>query len=378
MDVSNILYNVKQLGPEFLNSYCIINRKFFKLEDLEKMGCNEFAAQSKATMPTYLYRYFPDVEKFDTNSQKNINYSIQALKNNTVFLQSPTEFDDVYDSDIAISFPEYEHLSLIDYCHRCGIEVDEDEDVQTLGNKLTEKLYEFFIASKPIKDAFIFSESKEEKLANELLELRIANHMIKTHDFGVSVSNALLDEYNEYNSKLKRIFRTVCFTTTPYSQLMWGGMYANCHKGFCIEYRIIPDDEKYKDVFYNLYPLIYCKRRPNMTRRLVEAKDKPFTIETLWDLYSHGVLRKSIDWAFQDEWRLVLPRNFYGDNSNVEFFPISKVYLGNRMSPERRKEIINICHEKNIPYVGVKRSENIFEMKDCEVLCEDCPNYKNA
>ena len=37
-----------------------------------------------------------------------------------------------------------------------------------------------------------------------------------------------------------------------------------------------------------------------------------------------------------------------------------------------------VMHEKNIPYVGVKRSENIFEMKDCEVLCEDCPNYKNA
>ena len=59
-------------------------------------------------------------------------------------------------------------------------------------------------------------------------------------------------------------------------------------------------------------------------------------------------------------------------------FLISKVYLGNRMVPEERGKIIDICHSKNIPYIGVKRSPSVFEMQDCEIRCEDCPQYVNS
>ena len=100
-------------------------------------------------------------------------------------------------------------------------------------------------------------------------------------------------------------------------------------------------------------------------------------MEMLWDIYSHGVLRKSIDWAFQNEWRLLLPmRSKDIAGYYVRFFPITKVYLGNRMSAAQRKEIIEICHEKNIPYVGVKKNPNVFEMQDCEMMCENCPSLK--
>ena len=29
--------------------------------------------------------------------------------------------------------------------------------------------------------------------------------------------------------------------------------------------------------------------------------------ELLWNIYFYGALRKSVDWAFQNEWRLLLP-----------------------------------------------------------------------
>ena len=63
-------------------------------------------------------------------------------------------------------------------------------------------------------------------------------------------------------------------------------------------------------------------------------------------------------------------------NYNVAFFPITKVFLGNRMNPENRKSIIEICHSRNIPYVGVTRNPDFFEMQDCNVLCENCPQYQ--
>ena len=58
----------------------------------------------------------------------------------------------------------------------------------------------------------------------------------------------------------------------------------------------------------------------------------------------------------------------------TKFFPITKVYLGNRMSAQRRKTIIDICKNKGIPYSGVVRSSEWYEMQECGVLCEDCPN----
>lgn len=49
----------------------------------------------------------------------------------------------------------------------------------------------------------------------------------------------------------------------------------------------------------------------------------------------------------------------------VSFFPITKVFLGNRMPHAARKEVIDICHARNIPYIGVTRHPDIFEMQEC-------------
>jgi hypothetical protein len=160
---------------------------------------------------------------------------------------------------------------------------------------------------------------------------------------------------------------------------MWGGAYANNHKGFCIEYTVLPNEKAYEEVFANLFPVVYCKVRPDMTKRLVNYKDKEPTVENLWDIYLHGALRKSIDWAYQNEWRLLLPLGRKKETDyNTAFFPITKVYLGNRMDAEDRRTIISICKEKGIPYVGVKRSQEFFEMQDCEQLCENCPNVTST
>lgn len=62
---------------------------------------------------------------------------------------------------------------------------------------------------------------------------------------------------------LKTSFRISCFTTSPYSQLMWAS-YADNHRGFCVEYTVLPNDDLYKNIYYNLLPVIYCKSRPNI------------------------------------------------------------------------------------------------------------------
>ena len=122
--------------------------------------------------------------------------------------------------------------------------------------------------------------------------------------------------------------------------------------------------------------MIYCSVRPNITKEIIEAKDTKMSEKNLWDIYFHGALRKSIDWAYQDEWRLLLPFRKTDRNFNLPFFPISKVYLGNRMNKENRQEVIEICKQKGIAYIGVMKDNYKFQMKECNILCEECPNYK--
>lgn len=378
MDISDFIANYKQCATEFLSSYCIVNGAIMNLEEIHTMGYKEFSLRSKINMPLKLYRYYPNKEII--KDKQTINYSLQALCNNTVFLQSPTEFDDVYDSDINIDYFEYERLRLIEYCKRCGIEVDIKQSTSTIGNTLIKTLYNYYIKNNNLNNVFVKKpDTKIEQLANQIFTNKVIIELCNTNDFGIAVSKTINQEYSDYISELKNTFRTVCFATTPYSQLMWGGAYADSHKGFCLEYTILPNESIYQELYYNLFPMIYCKVRPNMTLRIVSAKDKEMTEETMWDIYYNGALRKSIDWAFQNEWRLLRPlkSNIITDY-NIKFYPITKVYLGNRMSANKRKEIIDICNEKNIPYVGIERNPDLFEMQDCPVKCENCIKHQNA
>ena len=119
--------------------------------------------------------------------------------------------------------------------------------------------------------------------------------------------------------------------------------------------------------------MIYCKTRSGVTRRIYKYQDHKPDDQYLWDLLSNGLLRKSFDWAFQNEWRLLLPKNWLpGNNQNIKFFPIARVYLGNRMPYAERMKIIEICKQKGIPYSGVLRNAKYYEMEACQYSCEDC------
>jgi hypothetical protein len=374
MNIDDLILACKKFEEEFTPDYCLVCGNLWKLNDIKKMGWQEFSVRAKFGMPLKLYKYFSNTGKLDNG--KVVNYSIQALENNTVFLQAPSEFDDVYDSDIALDYATYEFLRLKEYCERCCIPTERIETRQEMGDALINALIESYKSYNDFEHAFKKAVSDKERISNMVFIQRIKLELCSHVDLGVAACNTINAEYIEYSKQLKNTFRTTCFTTTPYSQLMWGGAYADYHRGFCLEYTVLPENDKYKDIFLNLFPMIYCKSRLDITEKLVKNQDKNITDDDLWDIYFNGALRKSIDWGYQNEWRLLLPsgRKIMTD-FKVEFYPITKVFLGNRMHSEKRKEIIDICHDKAIPYVGVKRNQNLYEMQDCQVLCENCPNY---
>ena len=391
MDINNLLQEIRKAAPYMAESYCIVNGSIMNLNEVQNMGYDEINLRAKQKMPLKLYKYFPNTltDLTDENTGKpiidqvtgkvkTVNYSMQALKNNTVFMQSPTLFDDIYDSDINLDYSEYEKARLLEYCRRCEIAVTEKMETQELGNRLINEILKLFQSKRNFDSLFKRAPATEsENLSNQCFLLKLKKELNRNNDLAMALKNVILSDFEIYSKYLQNVFRATCFATTPYSQLMWGGSYANCHKGFCVEYTVLSNDPSYQKLFLNLFPMVYCKVRPNMTDRLVKLEDKEPTKELLWDIYFHGALRKSIDWAFQDEWRLLLPmkNNLESKDYCVPFFPITKVFLGSRMPQVARKEIIQICHEKHIPYIGVTRKSNVFEMQECIVKCEDCPKY---
>lgn len=391
MDINSLLQNFKNIVPQIAESYCIVNRELMKLDEVQNMGYEDFSKRAKMKMPLKLYKYFPNTtteiinEKsenpvIDKNieNKRTINYSIQSLKNNTVFMQSPSLFDDVYDSDISLDYSIYEKVRLLEYCKRCELNVSDTMSTQELGNALLNTIIETHKTTKRFDSIFKRPPVSEiEKLSNQKFTLSFQVELDKDNNWDEAIGCVIFSDFKEYSKNLRNTFRATCFSTTPYSQLMWGGSYADCHRGFCVEYTVLPNEPEYENQFYNLFPMIYCKVRPNMTKLLAEFETKKLTVEGLWDIYFYGALRKSIDWFFQDEWRLLFPmgKNQAEKDYCVPFFPITKVFLGNRMTQAARKEIIEICHERHIPYIGVTRNPNVFEMQECGIKCEDCPNY---
>lgn len=68
--------NIQQLAPQLASTCCVINGAFMTLEDVEKMGYDEFLYRSKINMPLRLYKYFSNAENDKEGSK--VNYSMIA------------------------------------------------------------------------------------------------------------------------------------------------------------------------------------------------------------------------------------------------------------------------------------------------------------
>lgn len=104
MDINALIQTLQSIALQMAASYCIINGAVMKLDEVQNMGYDEFSLRTKVNMPLKLYKYFPNREILlidkKTGQKKAVNYSIQALRDNTVFMQSPSLFDDVYGARI--------------------------------------------------------------------------------------------------------------------------------------------------------------------------------------------------------------------------------------------------------------------------------------
>ena len=315
----------------------IIRGQVFNQQQIQNMSLSDLVVNNINNMPRYLYKYYSNIIDEETGE----NYSLMALENNTVYLQSPDKFDDIYDCSIVFDEHEYSFIRLRYYASHCGFIINEcnywrylDIFARNIYDKILSLQNKGMTLNYAIMQTFLICNNNTNvDLVHNLFALNLKNNLVENWDKDSALQFAILyalDKEVEFIRKgLSKKFRVSCFSTSPFMNRMWAAQYANNHKGFCIEYEIPEYSQVYVNIFHNLFPVIYSDVRV-------------------------GIL----------------------DDYNCEFFKISKVYLGNRMTKEDRKQIIDICKRKNIKYAGIIHKKDMFELTECPDLCEKCFHFK--
>lgn len=168
--------------------------------------------------------------------------------------------------------------------------------------------------------------------------------------------------------RLSHVFKISCFSEVPDSPLMWAH-YAQGGKGFCVEYELMPTygevmclkdgDQCLEGRFsgckkdackfcceFSLFPVLYSKERPDATSALCReieymvahrlGKSNQLDLDHYDKLEPYKItLFKSVDWAYEKEWRIVLS-GIGEELTGNRLYPSDKVVrviLGANMSP---------------------------------------------
>ncbi len=349
---------------------CIIDGKVNMIEDVEKIGFDEFSLRSHINPYKSLFRYYPNTITYVKEEKKYKNFSFEALRNNTIYLQDAKNFDDCFDCAVDLDYEKFLFNRLCKYCDYFKIETNQEKEINKLIYILSCKFYEWQIVEKALSDI----ERYEDEVRNLHIEIFIRKvfiDAIEKQDWNIAILNALNKEYNDFCNVLSK-FKICCFSTSPFLNRMWSSAYANNNKGFCIEYEIDLNNPEYLTIYNNIFPVIYSQKRNDYFPLSLNI-DSSTTKEEMWQIYFNGLLRKSIYWVDQYEWRLIMPDGFIKENP-MPFFKIKKVYLGNKMPKKERIKIIRYCKKNLIPYVGVIRKVDSFNLIECKGDCYNCKN----
>lgn len=362
-----MLYKDKKL--QGLDSDCIINEKPDCLDRIETLGLDGFREWIINNTPKKIYKYFPNTIKSGGH-----NYSLEALENNTIYLNDSAYFDDCFDCVIDMNFEKFHKLKLKEYCVSFNIPFEDGDDLALLASKIAKFIYANGI-SKDLEKLIHAKAEEKEKLASENFYIRVCNEVVKTKDWDNSIYNVIQEEFEIFRTSLRK-FKMSCFSTSPKLNRMWSSSYGNYNKGFCIEYtieieKILENVKKY----LNFFPVIYSNVR-NDCSKFYTGNNEDLDEERLWQYYFNGLLRKNEDWKDQSEWRVIfldkqIEYDYKGKNP-IPFFKISKVFLGNKMSKRNRDKVISICEKHNIKCVGLVRTEDSFILDECKGNCSNC------
>lgn len=165
-----------------------------------------------------------------------------------------------------------------------------------------------------------------------------------------------IDDWEQKISvRMAEIFLVGCLCTSYKNRLMWSH-YADSHKGFCVEYDFSKPDAEVLNALP--LPVIYSKKRPLIPWEAA-LEQTPENMEETWRLLMIGLLTKDSEWAYENEWRILVNST---DPSEVKMPRISCVYLGASITKENRNKILDIARRKHIPVKQMRVDRGEYDL----------------
>ncbi|HEO1801006.1 TPA: DUF2971 domain-containing protein [Acinetobacter baumannii] len=162
---------------------------------------------------------------------------------------------------------------------------------------------------------------------------------------------------------LKQIF--ICSFSEKYDSVLMWAHYSNNHSGFCIEYDLskVPVMNHFRNF---LYPVIYDSELFDISDLIAQKNDE----NEYSNLYMlQAIIRKSPDWAYEHEWRVIHP---FGTLTKAQCLPTPKpsaILLGSNFFKELNKssvslalELTEYCEKEQIPVQMTKNSFQKYQL----------------
>ena len=283
--------------------------------------------------PDVLFKFFGATE-----------HAFKNLSDQTVFLASPEQFNDPYDSGLTMdAVPSLrtlmgQHQSLeLDNLQKLGFSVSDLQDL--LEGKMSTQARAIMGSAgtgMPAEEVERFVELFPKIMQQVNQELLVDQRLQPFFQKGLKVA---------------------CFSEKASSLLLWAH-YAAQHKGFCVEYgyRDMPEDAPQRRL---LLPVLYRQERFDMGASMHELMlgKKDF-------MPNHAIiaaLHKAVDWAYENEWRIVNPDG-REDGFTVPMRKPRAVHAGLRMLANDRQQLESICSALGVPLRTPKLSAAKYEL----------------
>lgn len=299
----------------------------------------------------------------------SVSSAILILKNETLRLTAPKDFNDPFDSDFYSSrkeknecfdlFVNYSFLrSLLEIAYDGKIQLPKAQQAMISGFKKEYDLYKKLLRKNPFYSSLPGING-------------LVNQLAKSNE---SLSSLLAKGKEEYEEEIQSIFDSIesiplitCFSQRNDSTLMWSH-YASSHHGVCLEF----EKPRSNDVFDVIYQ---TKRAPFDFRKILSHYLACQLLSMKFDMSNKAIndavvaplITKSADWSYEKETRIIkskadaIPQTISDVTSYYMKVPkITRVYVGCNAAGEELDHLLWLASNRNIPIIFMKKSENDY------------------
>lgn len=291
---------------------------------------DKFIEYKHKITPPKLYRY----RAYNSNN-------IESLRNEYIWLSSPNDFNDIFDSSVSINLLD---KNIIHHTLRSTIKETNAEFSDSELKQLDNLVHRVIDGQKLIHFKKLLDSNEYTNLKQKLLQY--GNSIESWYQAFKNIKTYNWDIFNKINCKI------ACFAEKYDNILMWSH-YADSNKGFCLEY----DTTQIKKT---LYPILYQKNTKFLNKILKEFNDRNYNKNTI---QAFCVTTKYIGWQYEKEWRYI------GD-PNMEYFPLKPtgIYLGTNITTEHYADLCELAKEKKINIKQMQPAIGKYKLKATNIV----------